>query len=91
MPRCPVCGARSDKEGICSVACKRERLKLKRIQAERRARFKKWDKTRPLWCCICGKRLRAPGRFCSEHHNVYMKIYMREWRKKRVRTTANTK
>ena len=88
MPRCPVCGARTDKEGICSVKCKRERLKLKRIQAERRARFKRWDKTRPLWCIECGKRLRSPGRFCKEHKYLYMREYRR---KKRVQSTTSTK
>jgi predicted nucleic acid-binding Zn ribbon protein len=89
MPRCPVCGARIDKEGICSVSCKRERLKLKRIQAERRARYKKWDQSRPIWCSVCGKRLRKPGRFCHKHR----KYYLREWRRriKDVRTTASTK
>jgi predicted nucleic acid-binding Zn ribbon protein len=83
MPRCPTCGARSEKKGVCSTACKRERLKLKRIQAERRARFKRWDQTRPLFCTVCGKRLRAPGRYCTNHRGLYMRQYMKEYRRRK--------
>lgn len=89
MPRCPVCGGRTREPGICSIKCKREQQKLKRLQYDRRAKYSAWDKTRPLFCIVCGKRLRAPGKYCHKHRYLYMRDYRR--RKKDVRSTASTK
>jgi len=90
VPRCVVCGGRVSKGiEICSTACKREHKKLTRIQAERRAKRKRFDHTRGLYCTICDKKLRAPGRFCKEHRYLYMREY-RARRKNNVRSTTIT-
>jgi predicted nucleic acid-binding Zn ribbon protein len=70
MRFCKVCGSpTTDDMDVCSLKCRRVIAARKKRSYEARKKKHRRELARNLYCEVCGKKLRHPGKRCAEHRS----------------------